>query len=216
MSRETSLYRYFDAAGSLLYVGITSRRTGRSLQHASEKAWWSEVARCEWEHFATREEALHRERLAIANEYPKHNVIGRSDRPDDQYRREALMRWPDGMDMAWDGPRGAGRWATVSWCGGMTVALWRDLDRAEDAFCRINDDACGHACRNVGDHELVDLDSPPFLDAWLEQRRLDARLQHFADCRVCEYVYSGQAPEAAHRRHAARIEQARAREAIPS
>lgn len=76
MNRATSLYRYFDASGRLLYVGITSRRTGRSLQHAMEKDWWGEVARCEWEHYATREEAARRERDAIATEHPRHNVIG--------------------------------------------------------------------------------------------------------------------------------------------
>lgn len=76
MDTQTSLYRYFDAAGVLLYVGITSRRTGRSLQHAAEKSWWSEVARAEYEHFATREEAARRERLVIATERPRHNITG--------------------------------------------------------------------------------------------------------------------------------------------
>lgn len=76
MNRATSLYRYFDTSGQLLYVGITSRRTGRSLQHAMEKSWWSEVTRCEWQHFATREQAAEAERQAIRDEHPRHNVIG--------------------------------------------------------------------------------------------------------------------------------------------
>ena len=143
-----------------LYVGITSRRTGRSLQHAGEKAWWGEVARATWEHFGTREQAADAERRAIRDEQPAYNVVGRTTlrlRGDDGYHAEAVRRWPDGMDMAWDGPLGAGRWATVAWCGGMSVMLWHDPDKAEDALLRIDDDACGHACDHIGDHELVDL-----------------------------------------------------------
>ena len=212
MAKATSLYRYFDAAGTLLYVGITSRRTGRSLQHAGEKAWWGEVARATWQHFGTREQAADAERRAIRTEQPAYNVVGRTALRllgDDGYYREALTRWPDGMDMAWDGPMGAGRWATVSWCGGMTVMLWRDPDKAEETLLRIDDDACGHACRYIGDHELVDLAQPESFMAWLERHRLAARIAHFERCQVCEYVYAGKAIEAARARHLARIEAAR-------
>jgi len=212
MARATSLYRYFDADEALLYVGITSRRTGRSLQHAGEKAWWGEVARATWEHFDTREQAADAERRAIRDEQPAHNVVGRTTlrlRGDDGYYTEAVRRWPDGMDMAWDGPLGAGRWATVSWCGGISVMLWRDPDQAEEALLRIDDDACGHACDYIGDHELVDLALPESIEPWVERYRLAARIAHFERCAVCEYVYAGKAIEAATARHQVRIEAAR-------
>ena len=211
MDKATSLYRYFDASGELLYIGITSRRTGRSLQHAGEKDWWGEVARAEWEHFASREEALAKEQEAIKNEHPLHNVIGnlrryRVELPDADYLQEALARWPNGMDAAWDKPMGNGGWAVVAWCGPLTVTLWRSYDDAVKAYFQIDEAGCGHACqtRIGGDHELVDLGhpAPPFQ---VERERLVWRLEHLESCQVCMTVYSGQAPAAARARHLTRV-----------
>lgn len=72
----TTLYRFFNADGVLLYVGITGVGGSRWGQHAAEKAWWCEVAHTTTEHFATREEAAAAELAAIKAELPRHNIIG--------------------------------------------------------------------------------------------------------------------------------------------
>jgi predicted GIY-YIG superfamily endonuclease len=70
----TALYRLYDAADSLLYVGITSNPRARFTQHAIYKPWWSEVANTavSWL-MCTRQEALAVEAAAIRNERPIHN-----------------------------------------------------------------------------------------------------------------------------------------------
>lgn len=74
MSRPTTLYRFFDAEGALLYVGITSVQRTRWHQHAATKEWWDQVSSATTEHFATRPEAETAENHAIEHEGPKHNV----------------------------------------------------------------------------------------------------------------------------------------------
>ena len=73
----TTLYRMFDAAGDLLYVGITSRGGRRFDEHAKVQPWWVEVASVTVEHFATRTEALAAELAAIRVEDPTYNAAGR-------------------------------------------------------------------------------------------------------------------------------------------
>lgn len=68
------LYRVRNAAGDLLYVGITSSALRRASEHADAKGWWSDVASIEVEAFETRDEATAAERRAVANEQPRHNV----------------------------------------------------------------------------------------------------------------------------------------------
>jgi hypothetical protein len=50
---------------------------------------------------------------------------------------------------------GQGEYATLSYCRGLTVALWRTLAEAQDALSLIDGDACGGACRN--NHALIRL-----------------------------------------------------------
>lgn len=73
----TDLYRYFDADGRLLYVGISFSAVARAAQHRQDKTWWTEFTRMEVERFSTRRAALDAELAAIRNENPVHNVIGR-------------------------------------------------------------------------------------------------------------------------------------------
>lgn len=73
-SHPTTLYRFFDAEGALLYVGITGRGPRRWVEHAAEKPWWSEVARTSTTHYATRSAALQAETDAIRSERPRHNL----------------------------------------------------------------------------------------------------------------------------------------------
>ena len=76
-SGNTDLYRYFDAEGRLLYVGISFSAIARASQHRSGKGWWVQVANMTVEHLSTREEATEAERVAILTERPIHNIAGR-------------------------------------------------------------------------------------------------------------------------------------------
>ena len=73
---STVLYRLFDAAGSLLYVGVTGDLRGRLAQHAADKPWWSQVARKTVTWYGSRSDALRAETAAIFNEHPRYNVAG--------------------------------------------------------------------------------------------------------------------------------------------
>lgn len=72
--RGHALYRFYDATGDLLYVGITVDPGKRLTRHSGDKPWWNEVARVELEQHPTRSAVLAAERLAIANERPRHNI----------------------------------------------------------------------------------------------------------------------------------------------
>lgn len=77
MSAKTSLYWYYDAAGQLLYVGVTGRGATRGYEHNRDKAWWPLVATSRVEHFDTRDEALNAEAYAIEFYRPPHNTAGK-------------------------------------------------------------------------------------------------------------------------------------------
>lgn len=75
-SREadsTHLYRHFDAAGQLLYVGISISTVARLVQHRDSASWFAEIARVTVEKFETRRGALLAEAAAILNECPLFN-----------------------------------------------------------------------------------------------------------------------------------------------
>ena len=69
----TSLYRYFDKNGVLLYVGITGRGIARNAEHNKTQPWWQYVARQEVDHFRSRDEALSAERITIETYRPPFN-----------------------------------------------------------------------------------------------------------------------------------------------
>jgi hypothetical protein len=73
-NRSTTLYRYFDSAGRLIYVGITDDAGRRGHQHAATARWWHLIASATFEHFGTREEAELAERRAIVDEQPVYNI----------------------------------------------------------------------------------------------------------------------------------------------
>lgn len=70
----TNLYRFFDAQGGLLYIGISYNAWARMAGHRMNASWWSQVASASIEHFPTRAEAAQAERSAIEAERPAHNV----------------------------------------------------------------------------------------------------------------------------------------------
>lgn len=75
MSERTALYRFYDADGVLLYVGISAEPHGRRDQHR-DQTWWPEVATQVIECVDTREQAQHEELRAIRRERPKYNRAG--------------------------------------------------------------------------------------------------------------------------------------------
>jgi len=71
----TDLYRMFDRAGRLLYVGISFNAGERATQHAESKPWWPQVDHIRIEHLTCdREDALRKERWTIYEEKPLHNI----------------------------------------------------------------------------------------------------------------------------------------------
>lgn len=74
---RTCLYRHYDASNVLLYVGIAKSPKARLACHRSTGSRWVPYAvREEQQWLDTRDEALHAERVAIANERPIFNMSG--------------------------------------------------------------------------------------------------------------------------------------------
>lgn len=69
----TSVYKYYDRDGILLYVGITGRGSTRNSEHNKTKPWWQHVVRQSVEHFSTRERAQRRETDLIRKMAPPFN-----------------------------------------------------------------------------------------------------------------------------------------------
>lgn len=77
--RAGYLYRYKDASGALLYVGISINAVARLGQHR-KKDWFPLIATISVERFETYAEAEIAELKAICNEQPIHNIIGPRDK----------------------------------------------------------------------------------------------------------------------------------------
>jgi len=77
--KPTAVYRIFDAAGQLLYVGLTADPDQRFRTHSRMTPWWSEVAATELHWFATHMAAWDSEKRAIDEEGPRYNGSGRGD-----------------------------------------------------------------------------------------------------------------------------------------
>lgn len=88
-NRPQALYRFFDQAGDLLYVGISANPAGRWGQHRHDKPWWSEVATVGIEEFPSRPAVEDAERRAIRSERPRYNVMHHPDRAPRQICRPA-------------------------------------------------------------------------------------------------------------------------------
>lgn len=69
-----TLYRMYDGADKLLYVGISGRGARRFTEHRGAKAWWAQVSTIKVEHYASKDVALEAEEQAIWDEEPIHNV----------------------------------------------------------------------------------------------------------------------------------------------
>lgn len=104
-----ALYRFYDDAGVLLYVGITADPGSRFKQHQGDKPWWTEVAHIRIEQLPTRAAVLAAERTAIRDERPLWNITPneavsavRSPRGDvhDHYGRLIASSTPQWCDLA--------------------------------------------------------------------------------------------------------------------
>lgn len=71
----TNLYRHFDSAGRLLYVGIAKNALARLSGHKVTASWFSEIASVTVEHFSRRRDAERAERKAIREEGPLFNTV---------------------------------------------------------------------------------------------------------------------------------------------
>ena len=74
MSMHT-LYRFYDASDTLLYIGITGNMPARMAQHRADKSWWPEVSVIRLEQFQSRAELQSAERESIRIERPKYNKV---------------------------------------------------------------------------------------------------------------------------------------------
>lgn len=87
------VYRVFDAADRLLYVGVSIDPDARLAQHAKNALWWCFQARSTVEQYATRDLAEMAEAEAIANEHPRWNAQGRTVRAEGiDYDRDVAGR----------------------------------------------------------------------------------------------------------------------------
>ena len=75
MADMHAVYRLFDEAGHLLYVGM-SGRTGRRFDDHAVKAWWPLVRTVTLEWHDTAAQAAVAVRRAIGAERPRYNKIG--------------------------------------------------------------------------------------------------------------------------------------------
>lgn len=73
---RTALYRFFDADGNLLYVGITHDLEERWGNHRRRQPWWLEVARKGHVWLETRAEAEAAEKKAHREELPRYDKTG--------------------------------------------------------------------------------------------------------------------------------------------
>lgn len=70
------LYRYFDADGNLLYVGIAKDPDKRRREHERTSQWLHLATERTVEWYDDRDSALAAERRAIRDERPIHNRVG--------------------------------------------------------------------------------------------------------------------------------------------
>lgn len=75
MSSPHKLYRLYDAADALLYVGISRQIEKRLKTHARHSPWGGDVDRIEIEDYPDRPSAELAEALAIRRENPRHNRL---------------------------------------------------------------------------------------------------------------------------------------------
>jgi predicted GIY-YIG superfamily endonuclease len=79
--QRTALYRFYDAAWVLLYVGITDDLPRRLREHARDKEWFSQVRHQAVSLYDGERQARKAETRAIHAEVPRHNIAGALEPP---------------------------------------------------------------------------------------------------------------------------------------
>lgn len=77
----SKLYRHYDEAGVLLYVGVSLNALNRLSQH-KESHWFHDIASVKIEGLPSREDALAAETKAIQAENPLYNIQKKYSRED--------------------------------------------------------------------------------------------------------------------------------------
>ena len=83
-NRATFLYRFYDAADVLLYVGITDNLAERTWSHARASTWMEFAVRSTIERYMKRPEAEAMEVAAIRAEGPLFNLAYNDDKDADR------------------------------------------------------------------------------------------------------------------------------------
>jgi predicted GIY-YIG superfamily endonuclease len=73
-----TLYRLYDDADRLVYVGLAYDFHKRMKQHAAKSWWWEQVATYTTEDYPTWREGCDAERWAIVREQPRWNIEHRA------------------------------------------------------------------------------------------------------------------------------------------
>lgn len=74
MADRMAVYRPYDVAESLLYVGVTKNFGQRWQQQAAQKSWWPHMARMTVDWYDDEAAAVKAEQDAIDAEHPIHNI----------------------------------------------------------------------------------------------------------------------------------------------
>lgn len=72
--KPVAVYRFFDAAGQLIYVGQTADPKERFRRHSAESDWWSEVAHRLVDWWPDKAAAVAEEARLVAEQSPRYNV----------------------------------------------------------------------------------------------------------------------------------------------
>lgn len=144
-----ALYRFYDAGGLLLYIGVTLDPGARWKSHRKDRPWWHHVAQVTLEVHSSRLAVLEAERAAILAEKPLHNVVhNRGTRHDVEHR--ALVRAEDMPDDCHDHCVKAGIdaiYLPFKWRNGIAHYLCQHGHRWT---CSWGHDQSGDARRNAG------------------------------------------------------------------
>lgn len=93
VSEYTAVYRLYDSAGELLYVGVAGKPQARFKHHARKRRWWPEAARRDIQWHPDRETALQVEAAAIRSEQPRYNAV--VPHPDGSLRGSKMRTTPE-------------------------------------------------------------------------------------------------------------------------
>ncbi|WP_328427855.1 hypothetical protein [Streptomyces sp. NBC_00443] len=89
---DVAVYRLYDAAGALLYVGASKDPVHRWADEHRHTHWWSQVASFDWTWHPSRKAARAIERDLLAAGGGRYNVHGTPRHGPNQLRQRAAAR----------------------------------------------------------------------------------------------------------------------------